>query len=72
MTEAKLEQLKMPVLLISGAADLLTPPSISRMLQSKIPNSELVVAPESGHSVYWEQPEIFNKAVLDFIGRHGK
>jgi pimeloyl-ACP methyl ester carboxylesterase len=72
MTEAKLEQLKVPVLLISGAADLLTPPSISRMLQSKIPNSELVVAPESGHSVYWEQPDVFNKAVLNFIGQHGK
>jgi len=72
MTEAKLEQLKVPTLLIAGAGDLLTPPSISRMLQAKIPNSELVVAPESGHSVYWEQPEVFNKAVLDFIGRNGK
>ena len=72
ITEAKLEQWKVPTLLIAGAADLLTPPSISRMLQAKIPNSELVVAPESGHSVYWEQPEFFNKAVLDFIGKHGK
>lgn len=72
MTEEKLAQLKVPVLLIAGAADMSTPPSISRVLQSKIPNSELVVAPESGHSVYWEQPEIFNKAVLDFIGKHGK
>ena len=72
MTEAKLEQLKVPTLLISGAADLLTPPPVSRMLQAKIPNSELVVAPESGHSVYWEQPDIFNRAVLDFIGKHGK
>lgn len=72
VTEAKLEQWKVPTLLIAGAADMTTPPSISRMLQAKIPNSELVVAPESGHSVYWEQPEVFNKAVLDFIGKHGK
>jgi pimeloyl-ACP methyl ester carboxylesterase len=72
VTEEKLAQLKVPVLLIAGVADLSTPPSISRVLQSKIPNSELVVAPESGHSVYWEQPEFFNRAVLDFIGRHGK
>src|SRR5215468_6559817 len=43
MTEAKLEGLKMPVLLISGAADLITPPSISRMIAAKIPNSELVI-----------------------------
>jgi|SoiMethySBSTD1v2_1073268.scaffolds.fasta_scaffold166531_2 pimeloyl-ACP methyl ester carboxylesterase len=72
VTEEKLAQLKVPVLLIAGAADLSTPPSISRVLQSKIPNSELVVAPESGHSVYWEQPDFFNRAVLDFIGRNGK
>jgi len=30
----------------------------------------MVVVPESGHSAYWEQPEIFNRAVLDFIAKH--
>ena len=34
--------------------------------------AEVVVAPESGHSVYWEQPEIFNRAVLDFVGKHSR
>jgi pimeloyl-ACP methyl ester carboxylesterase len=72
MTEAKLAQLKVPTLLIAGAADLITPPSISRMIAAKIPGSELVVAPEAGHSVYWEQPDLFNRAVLDFIGKHAK
>jgi pimeloyl-ACP methyl ester carboxylesterase len=24
--------------------------------------------PESGHSSYWEQPELFNRAVLDHAG----
>jgi pimeloyl-ACP methyl ester carboxylesterase len=28
------------------------------------------VIPECGHSAYWEQPELFNRAVLDFIGNH--
>jgi pimeloyl-ACP methyl ester carboxylesterase len=68
ITQAKLKQLKLPTLLIAGAADLITPPSISRLIAGEIPNSLLVVAPEAGHSVYWEQPEIFNRAVLDFIG----
>jgi pimeloyl-ACP methyl ester carboxylesterase len=72
ITEAKLAQLKVPTLLIAGAADLITPPSISRMIAVKISGSELVVAPEAGHSVYWEQPDIFNRAVLDFIGKHAK
>ena len=42
------------------------------MLAAEIPNSEIVIAPEAGHSVYWEQPDVFNSAVLEFIGRHGK
>ena len=70
ITEARLGDLKVPTLVISGDADLSTPPSIARMIAARIANSELVVVPESGHSVYWEQPEAFNRAVLDFIARH--
>jgi pimeloyl-ACP methyl ester carboxylesterase len=55
---------------ISGVADLATPPAIARLIAAKIPNAELVVASESGHSVYWEQPEVFNHAVLEFIAKH--
>jgi pimeloyl-ACP methyl ester carboxylesterase len=72
ITEAKLSTLAVPVLVIGGAADLLTPPSIARLIAAKIPGAELVVAPESGHSVYWEEPELFNRAVLAFIARHGE
>src|SRR5215468_8272033 len=70
ITEAMLGTLKVPTLVISGAADLATPPSIARMIAAKIPNAELVVAPESGHSVYWEEPEVFNRAVLAFVAKH--
>ena len=72
MTQARLKELKPPALVINGAADLSTPPSIGRMLVAELPGSELVVAPESGHSVYWEQPDIFNRAVIDFVGKHSK
>jgi pimeloyl-ACP methyl ester carboxylesterase len=72
ITDAMLGTLKVPTLVISGAADLATPPSIARMIAAKIPNAELVVAPESGHSVYWEEPEVFNRAVLAFVAKHGR
>jgi len=72
ITEAKLAELKLPTLLIAGDADMTAPPSIMRMVADKVANSELVVVPESGHSVYWEQPELFNRTVLGFIGKHGK
>jgi pimeloyl-ACP methyl ester carboxylesterase len=72
ITEATLATLQVPTLVISGAADLATPPSVARLIAAKIPNAELVVAPEAGHSVYWEEPELFNRAVLSFIAKHGK
>jgi non-heme chloroperoxidase len=33
----------------------------------KIPNSKVVIIPDSGHGVQWEQPDIFNATVIDFI-----
>src|SRR5262249_9974446 len=72
LTQAKLKELNLPPLLIPPPPDLLPPPAIARMLAAEIPDSELVVAPEAGPSVYWEKPDIFNRAVLDFIGRRAK
>jgi pimeloyl-ACP methyl ester carboxylesterase len=70
ITTAKIEGLKVPTLLLAGDADLETPPSILRTVARHIPGSEVVIVPEAGHSVYWEQPEIFNRAVLGFIAKH--
>jgi pimeloyl-ACP methyl ester carboxylesterase len=60
----------MPVLLLSGDADLYTPPSVLRLFKQRIPHAEMAVVPETGHSAYWEQPEIFNRVTLDFLRRH--
>ena len=65
-----LENIKVPVLLITGDADLLAPPPLLRFVAARLKNSESLIIPEAGHSAYWEQPEIFNRAVLEFIRRH--
>jgi pimeloyl-ACP methyl ester carboxylesterase len=62
-----LANLKVPTLLVTGDADLWIPPYMLRQVGERIPNSKVVVVPNSGHAVQWEQPEIFNNAVLDFI-----
>jgi pimeloyl-ACP methyl ester carboxylesterase len=72
ITEATLNRLQVPTLLISGEADLASPPGLIRMVAAQIPGSELVTVPEGGHSTYWERPDVFNRAVLDFVGRHSK
>jgi pimeloyl-ACP methyl ester carboxylesterase len=70
ITFASLEAMKVPTLLLTGDADLYAPPAVLRLFAARIKSSESVVVPEAGHSTYWEQPEIFNRTVLEFIGRH--
>src|SRR5712691_1012766 len=41
ITQARLRELKVPTLLISGAADMSTSPAMARMIAAEIPNSEI-------------------------------
>ena len=72
VTPEKLRTLKVRTLLMTGAADMFTPPSIMRMIARHVPNNVVVIVAECGHSPYWEQPEFFNRTVLGFIGRPSK
>ncbi len=69
VSDASLKSVKVPTLLIAGAADLITPPSIMRLVRDAIPGAQMVVAEETGHSVYWERPDLFNSAILEFLAR---
>jgi pimeloyl-ACP methyl ester carboxylesterase len=70
ITYAALKSIAIPTLLLTGDADLYTPPSVLRLLAAHFTNCESAVIPECGHSAFWEQPELFNRAVLDFIGKN--
>ena len=72
ITWKSLETMRVPTLLMTGDADLWLPPSVLRLFAARLPVNEMLIVPEVGHAIYWEAPEIFNRAVLDFIGRHGK
>jgi pimeloyl-ACP methyl ester carboxylesterase len=70
ITWAALETIKLPTLLLTGDADLYMPPSMLRLFAKRFPRCESIVLPECGHSAYWEQPEMFNRAVLEFLRKH--
>jgi len=70
ITWAALQQMKVPTLLMTGDADLIWPSPLLRLFAKHIPGNETVIVTEAGHSIYWEQPEVFNRAVLEFIARH--
>jgi len=67
ITLARLAELKMPALLITGDIDPYTPPAVLEVFHRRIPHATALVIPNSGHSAFWEQPERFNGAVLDFL-----
>ena len=70
ITFARLETLRIPTLLLTGGADMYAPPPVLRLFAARIRDSESEIVPEVGHSAYWEQPEIFNRAVIEFIRKH--
>lgn len=67
ITLARLADLRMPVLLITGDLDPYTPPAVLEVFHRRIAHATAVVIANSGHSAFWEQPELFNRAVLDFL-----
>jgi pimeloyl-ACP methyl ester carboxylesterase len=70
LTLSLLERIRTPALLLSGGADMTAPPPLMKLLASRISNAEFLVVPNAGHSVYWEEPAVFNRSVLAFIGKY--
>lgn len=64
----RLGELRMPVLVVTGAEDTTVPPSIQRTLAQGIPGARHVVVEGSGHGTIADSPETFNRILLEFLG----
>lgn len=64
-----IESIRTPALLIAGGADLYMPVPLVLEYASHLRDARTVIIAESGHSAYWEQPQAFNQALLDFLRR---
>jgi len=62
-----LPHFKMPVCLIWGEHDKVTPPPVADEFHSLLPNSELHWIPLCGHAAMWEHPKDFSEIVLQFL-----
>ncbi len=66
-TQAQLNKIRQPTLVIAGEHDILTPPHGVQSLAEGIPGAELVVLPGVGHSCASEDPEAFANCVARFL-----
>ena len=60
-------RIDIPTLILVGKDDELTPPRMAKELEAGIPNAKLALFEQGGHGLYWEVPQLFNKAVLAFL-----
>jgi len=70
ITFEKFATIRVPTLLMPGDQDLQTPPWVMRRQLAHISGAKFIVLPEAAHSINWEQPEAFNRNVLEFIRGH--
>jgi len=64
---AMLPELHVPALVVGAALDLAIPPVHSEALAAGLPNAELHILANAGHLANLEQPEAFNRVLLDFL-----
>jgi pimeloyl-ACP methyl ester carboxylesterase len=57
----------LPVLIIVGEDDKLTPPEVARQMDKKIPDSDMFIVENAGHLSPMEQPEEFNRLLKPFL-----
>ena len=53
----RLQEIRKSTLLLTGDEDVLVPPDNSRVIESRIPGSRLVILPGAGHAFFIEDPE---------------
>jgi 3-oxoadipate enol-lactonase len=66
-TCSKLQEIKVPVLIMVGKQDIVTPPAAALLMHEKIKNSSLHIIEHAGHLSNMENPDEFNKQLKTFV-----
>ena len=67
ISKAKLRQLYIPTLILTGEHTMKINTLIDQALTRLLPNAKHVVVPNSGHALPRENPQFFNRLVLEFL-----
>lgn len=66
-TCSKLSEIKVPVLILAGKEDIITPPAAAKFIHEKIKNSRLSIIDHAGHLSNLENPVKFNEHLKKFL-----
>lgn len=65
--EARLGQVRCPTRLVWGTHDRITPVAEARRFLRGIPGADLRLIPRCGHAPMIEQPDVFGRALVEFL-----
>jgi pimeloyl-ACP methyl ester carboxylesterase len=63
----RIGQIRHPTLIVWGEEDRVFPIAVGEELHRTITGSSLVRIPNAGHIPQWEQPDLVNPAMIDFL-----
>jgi 3-oxoadipate enol-lactonase len=63
----ELGSISVPTLIVAGEQDPATPPEQAKEIAAAIPGSQLTIIPDTAHFAQIEQPEVFNRTIVDFL-----
>lgn len=66
----KLASIKVPTLIVWGSEDAISPITNGHLLDSHIPDSELVMVQGAPHPCYLDQPDIWHWELISFLKGH--
>ena len=67
--DAPIENIRSPTMIMYGEEDTVYPPELARAMASRIPGAEVTMIKGAGHLANLEQPDEFNRILLDFLIR---
>lgn len=66
----RLGEIRCPTLLVAGERDTTVPRASLELLRRRIPHAQVRIVPDSGHATPYDQPQLFNGLLLEFLAAH--
>ncbi len=63
----QVNSIRVPTLILTGERDSIVPPKVQIELANQIPDAKHLFIHDAGHAVSVEQPDEYNRIVLDFL-----
>ena len=62
-------KMNLPTLLVVGQNDPIFPPAVIRSVADELPGASVAEVPNTGHSPYFESPDVWNSIVIAFLSQ---